>query len=298
MEKKGRNSRFEAWAEQTLAHPVSLAGIWLGFSLVVVLQIFGPTLTSVAPGRLSFAGQFGDAFGALSSLMATLAAFGAWRAVRLQRDDAREARIRAFNDTFFTMLGQLNAIVNSTDISVRREGEQLEREGRDAFRSMLTSLRKSVPPQKSGKSSTGDITCQTISKAYINFYHRKENDLGHYFRTVYQICRYIHESYDIDKTFYFRFLRSQLSNSEQILIMYNCAFGYGFKRFKPLVEQYSLVHNLRFPSEGSVWEESLIKGEFETGAFENEGGEDDLPVFEFDCRLGEEKESLQDQGDR
>lgn len=258
--------------------PFTLIGVWLAFFFIILLQIFGPPIATASEERLGFAGQLGDSFGALSSLMATLAAVGAWQAVSLQRADAQEAKVRAFNDVFFSLLSQLNAIVGSTDIIVRNKDERLSRENRDAFRSMLTSLRKSIPPRKFGRSESGDITIHTIAKSYQEFYHQKENDLGHYFRTVYQLCRFIHESVEIDKGFYFRLLRSQLSNSEQILIMYNCALGYGHRRFKSLVEQYSLLHNLRFPDEGSVWESSLVRQQFKSSAFTNDGGEDELPT--------------------
>lgn len=264
--------------EYFLGNPLSLVGFWLAFLTLVFLQLLAPDLLDIPASRLGFAGQLGDAFGVLSSLMATLAAVGAWRAVVLQREDKKEARTRAFNDTFFSMLGHLNAIVASTDVPGKVGGERVVRESRDAFKSMLTRLRLGIPSRKSSSGEYREIDLPLIQQAYLKFYDRYENDLGHYFRTVYQICRYVHDS-GVDKDFYFRVVRSQLSNSEQVLIMYNCAVGYGSKKFKPLVDQYGLLHNLRFPTEGSVWEKAILGRAFDRSAFDNAGGDDALPVF-------------------
>lgn len=265
--------------ERLLGNPLTLVGVWLAFLILVFIQLLVPNIFEISESRLGFAGQLGDSFGVLSSLMATLAAVGAWRAVMLQREDKKEARIRAFNDTFFSMLDHLNAIVASTDVPGKVNGERVVRESRDAFKSMLTRLRLGIPSRKSPNGKDSSINLNLIKDAYLTFYDRYENDLGHYFRTIYQICRFIHDSREIDKRFYFRLVRSQLANSEQILIMYNCAVGYGWSKFRPLVNTYGLLHNLRFSTDGSVWEKELVAPTFERGAFDNDGGDDELPIF-------------------
>lgn len=71
------------------------------------------------------AGQFGDAFGSLASLMATIAAIGAWTAVRIQSQELSDARSEAkakkadedsqrIKATFFQMFQQVNVITSAT----------------------------------------------------------------------------------------------------------------------------------------------------------------------------------------
>lgn len=259
-----------------LPTPKVLIGIWLAFFVLVLIQLTVPTKLGFQIGHVQFAGAFGDSFGVLSSLMATIAALGAWETVRQQQNEAadrqRESYEAAFNQKFFSLLSHLNGLVDGTDIDVKRNGQSVEREGRDAFRSMLTSLRKKIPP------GPEPISIAKIQKRYLEFYHDKENDLGHYFRTVYVICKMIaDDDSKIDKKYYFRILRSQLSNSELIFLLYNCSVGYGGKKFSPIVNNHSLFQNLRFSSQGNAWEESFLRPLFEELAFKSESG-DDEPV--------------------
>jgi hypothetical protein len=206
--------------------------------------------------------------------MATIAALGAWETVRQQRREMlnrnRETSHSAFNEKFFSLLSHLNGLVEGTDVDFRQGDERLERKGRDVFRSMLTSLRKGVPP------GNEPISVGKIQKRYLEFYHKRENDLGHYFRSVYVICKMIAEDdTKIDRSFYFRILRSQLSNSELILLLYNCSVGYGGKKFMPRINDYSLFQNLRFSHTNNAWEEALIKPLSDDRAFANDTGDDD-----------------------
>jgi hypothetical protein len=257
-----------------LPTPSVLIGVWLVFFVIVLVQLSVPSIVGFQPDRVQFAGAFGDAFGVLSSLMATIAALGAWETVRQQRNEAseraRESQKTVFNEKFFSLLSHLNGLVDGTDIDVRKNNERVVREGRDAFRSMLTTLRKKIPP------GLEPISLAKIQKRYLDFYHEKENDLGHYFRTIYVICKMIVDEQDhIDKNSYFRILRSQLSNSEMLFLLYNCSVGYGGKKFLPIINDYSLFQNLRFSNTGSVWEEALLKPLYDPRAFASDTGDDE-----------------------
>jgi hypothetical protein len=81
------------------------------------------------------------------------------------------------------------------------------------------------------------VAWQHIAKDY-------ENDLNHYFRFMYHMVNYVDTSKMQDKYFYVRILRSNLSESELILLALNCAYGEGREKFKKLVEKYALLHNL------------------------------------------------------
>lgn len=70
----------------------------------------------------------------------------------------------------------------------------------------------------------------------------------HYFRHLYTIIKFVHNT-DIlnkeDKYKYTSIVRATLSRYELVWIYYNCLFGAGLDKFKPLVEEYSLLKNLR-----------------------------------------------------
>jgi hypothetical protein len=78
------------------------------------------------------------------------------------------------------------------------------------------------------------------------FSEYRQTDVGHYFRTLYNIVKFIASSdSDIEnKQIYINIVRAQLSSSELNLLFYNCLSNYGNKKFKPLVEQFGLLENM------------------------------------------------------
>ncbi|MEG1401261.1 putative phage abortive infection protein [Bacteroides sp.] len=72
----------------------------------------------------------------------------------------------------------------------------------------------------------------------------------HYFRHLYRIVKFVDESpllaggFD-DKYQYVSMIRAQLSRYELVWLFYNGLSNYGKDKFKPLIEKYSLLKNLR-----------------------------------------------------
>ena len=72
--------------------------------------------------------------------------------------------------------------------------------------------------------------------------------LDHYFRHLYWIFKYIDlndELSENDKYMYACIARSSLSQHELVLLFYNGLSDNGSDNFKPLIEKYSLMNNLR-----------------------------------------------------
>lgn len=68
--------------------------------------------------------------------------------------------------------------------------------------------------------------------------------MGHYFRNLYHIVKFVDNSDLENKKTYTNFVRAQLSSFELVLIFYNCLSDKGSEKFKPLVEEYSLLKNM------------------------------------------------------
>lgn len=85
-----------------------------------------------------------------------------------------------------------------------------------------------------------------IQKQYILIFQNEKDNLSHYFKTLYRIIRLIDSSQiEIEKkNQYFKFLRSQLSDSELLLIYYNCQSSMGVK-VRPYIVKYELLKHLR-----------------------------------------------------
>lgn len=94
---------------------------------------------------------------------------------------------------------------------------------------------------------------ERLNAIYFYYFHAYHSSLGHYFRNLYHIVKFVDESklHRKEKEGYIKILRAQLSNYEILLLAYNGLSPYGAS-FKPLIEKYKLLKNLN-------WEDNLGK---------------------------------------
>lgn len=219
---------------------VAFFAIWISF---VVLSGLGWNPLN-ADWNFTNSGAFGDSFGPLSALMASVAAISAIATYRAQSKELERIRRReAANDkaaekaeferTFFQLLDHHRQIVASIDL----EGSGSQRVGQDAFRSMLYMLKNNL--------SVG------LEASWTKTFEKYKNDLGHYFRFLYHVVKFVDQNQVENKYFYIQIVRATLSESELVLIGVNCAYGEGVEKFKGLVEKYALLHNLSEEARGT-----------------------------------------------
>jgi hypothetical protein len=212
-------------------------------------------------------GQFGDSFGAANALISAFALAGVFVAVYFQREELYEQRAESkrgeVESRFFQLLQSLQGITNATRVGTY--------EGRQAIRKLAERLSTDPhllrPPTP--ENCDVELLRDEVKKWYAIFFEGIPNELdpamdqlGHYFRLIYHIVRYLDESAAIspdDRAFYIRILRSHFSNPELILMFYNGVSVYGNEYFKPLIEKYKLLKNLNpgslsRPQDGLLYE--------------------------------------------
>ena len=107
-------------------------------------------------------------------------------------------------------------------------------------------------PQAAQKRSMEE-KLKIINYIYEKFYTKFQGDLGHYFRTLYHVIKFV-DSCDLlndgnekqtikNKRRYTSIVRAQLSQYELALLFYNGVSDYGEEKFKPLIERYGLLEN-------------------------------------------------------
>ena len=211
----------------------------LGWLLTIWLSGLGVSLFGLE-WDFTNTGAFGDSFGPLSAIMASIAALSAIAAYKSQQneltlqrerqvEDDRRVRRSELEGTFFRLVEAFRSIVADTDV---QKGGGQAKEGRDAFRAIVMKFESDV------SRTTSHHNAWKLTSSYYR------NDLNHYFRFLYHIIRFVDQAEGVDSYFYIRLLRALLSESELILIALNCAYGEGAEKFKPLLEKYSLLHNL------------------------------------------------------
>lgn len=200
-------------------------------------------------------GTFGDMFGGVNALFSGLAfsvlAFTLLLQrfeLKLQREELAETRkvmeaqreqmelqaktqqLQQFENTFFQLIKGHGDIV--ANMRVPRTSVQ----GRNCFNHFINLLDDRYTNLKAHPT-------ERIEFALNQLYENYESELGHYFRHLYHMLKFIDEHKNVDRRRYRSFLRAQLSADEFVLLFYNC-LGHRGAKCKPLVEKYGMLKHL------------------------------------------------------
>lgn len=209
-------------------------------------------------------GQLGDSFGVLSSAMAAVAAYYAFRTFQSARADAEELRRRAAEPSYLNLLERRFDMLDRVRVTgIRIAGlaaKEIEWHGQAAVDRIAARLQREFV-EAVGLTDLSNVFFRATNDAY---------GLPNLYRFTYHIVAYAERQFSRlpanaqmtkeDPAYkYVRLLRAQLSDSEQLLIALNCAFGEGHEKFKPLVERFALLHNINFVIRESFGLDSLLE---------------------------------------
>jgi len=191
-------------------------------------------------------------------------------------DQSKTLKLQQFESTFFNSMILLNNIIDNITFIVPppqisyRLGEepafpQLDRtkfyKGRECFKLFYDKLKlyyneliaKYVLDNFIETYSLADFNIPLpikedfANKAYVFLFENFQSDLGHYFRTIYNIVKFIKDNQHDNPKYYTNLLRSQLSTYEHLMLFYNCQSDYGIEKFKPLIIVFSMLDNMSSP---------------------------------------------------
>lgn len=225
----------------------------IAFSAIIL--VFLINLFSI--GESSF-GEWGDFFGGvLNPILTFLTFMGLLITIVIQQSELKEARKefkrsadaldeqsvsmkkQNFENTFFQMLSLHNDIVNSIDLTNSENGTTTT--GRDCFSVFYTRLAKQYKETKMKAKGKYDDD-NMLSLSYKLFWEKHQVELGHYFRYLFNIVRFVDES-DFSDGPYMKLVRAQLSDQELLILFYNALSEQG-KSFKPYIYEHCLFDNL------------------------------------------------------
>lgn len=223
---------------------------------------------------ISNSGVFGDSFGFLTSLFSGLAFAGLIitivmqkKELALQREELSLTReelsgqkqemkaqnetlkVQRFENTFFKMLEFLEACRN--DVFYQSQGSSYE--GRDAIKHLYEVyteyyLCDYVSDGFGYQHKVFREDCKTeegIIQNYNKFYEKYGDELGQYYRTLYNLFKLVERAEFLDeKMVYTNLVRAQLSRYELSLLFYNCLSDYGREKMVPLVKKYKILKHL------------------------------------------------------
>lgn len=247
-------------------------GFWLSakglsillFAVTIVWLVFGIIFYSI-PDSLEKSGQSGDMFGGVTALFSGLAFAGLIFTLFVQKQELRYQRKelsflvneqretkghlkdqadhlksqsdfiekQIFENSFFQLLRSFNEYVANTKI---KQSEQLL-EGRDAFEELYQRFARNV----FGYYSSPGPGSVSFLDTYNRFYDEHIDDLGPYYRQLYNILKFIRSSSIQDQKFYSNVVRAQLSRSELSLLACNIASPFGSLKMAPLIKEFEVL---------------------------------------------------------
>ncbi|MGA4606140.1 putative phage abortive infection protein [Pseudoalteromonas maricaloris] len=222
---------------------------------------------------ISSSGVFGDSFGPLTSLFSGLAFAGLIITILMQRDELALQReelsltrkelsgqkkemqaqnetlkVQRFENTFFKMLEFLENCRNDIALSSNKRGRDAIKDLYESFSSayLHTPVRDNIYSMKVGYSMKDECKhLSGISKQYFNFYREYGDELGQYYRTLYNLLKLVDRATFIDdKSVYTNLVRAQLSRYELLLLFYNSLSDYGSEKMNPLVKRFNILKHL------------------------------------------------------
>lgn len=251
----------------------------LAFGLIAftcVLLLILPALMAL-PGWEFFnmskeeTARIGDSIGGITApfvaiLAAVLTFLAFWVQYDFNEKQQESIEKERFEHNFYEMLNIHESITQSLKFEIIDEGADVgaenrvitRREGRDVFQ----LLYEIMPISASIGVANGFIILN--SQQYMGLrdlfknggnqrfkIYERNNEVGrldHYFRQLYSLFKMIEDNKKLDdegKYEYARIVRSTLSQYELVLLFYNCLSSHGAEKFKPLIEDYAVMNNLR-----------------------------------------------------
>lgn len=231
-------------------------------------------------------GTFGDMFGAVNALFTGLAFAAVIYAIFLQKHEVRLLKSelagtkrmmqeqqelaavqlknqhkQIFESTFFQYLSVFNQIVAGMDLNSKEKPPVM---GKDVFTVFLRRIGENdqIRPSENFMGLPKGNGCS--EDAYEDFYDTHASELGHYFRTLYNLFKFVHKSDEVDQRLYTNLIRAQLSDDEAMLLFLNGLSEKG-QKFKPLLEEYAVLKNV--DKESRLYELTEGKGTYSPSAF-------------------------------
>ena len=228
------------------------------FSSICMVIFVIPAILTQCGSILDFTetGQIGDTIGGIMGpFVAIGAAFLTFMAFWVQKEanDAqrRDIKVERFNSNFYSLLTIHEQITDALVYSVPRTS--ITYKGRDVFYQTFENeieyhgWKGVKEPGMKGALKVYGIKAYEASRVPTNF--------DHYFRNMYRILKYVDETDVFDdlpekerkkkKYEYVAILRSTLSRYELVWLFYNSLSVYGNDKFKPLIERYAMLKNIR-----------------------------------------------------
>jgi len=245
--------------------------IWIGIAIIVVITsgyiLYKSDLIQYAGDYGQFVGGLTGSFWALAGVMLFYEALKYQRTemkmqrhelelqrfVQIQQNDLFKQQnqlveIQTFEGTLFNLINLLNQIDDNVELEVREIGKDGKTSankiiGRDCFYDYYNLYKKIFNYSFENihyDNFNPDSLKLVVEYSFRLFYEEHQTTLGHYFRTLTNLLRFIDKIVIKNKTFYMELILSQLSNYE-LAMLHFIGLSEKFNDLKPMIENFGLL---------------------------------------------------------
>lgn len=202
-------------------------------------------------------GLFGDyvggVLGAFTGLVSVVFLYFTYKKqLEIFLNQKKRSETQQFEQTFFHLLD--NFIVLRQQLNNKAE----RTEGLAYLRSVRLLIEKYIDAICNQPDAFNDLntleTRRKIEGVYLTAFNAESDQLGHYFRSLYHLLKYIkgHCPKDENKKMYFDLVQAQMNTDELYLTCINGISSYGRKKLHPLLNDSSFLENLAIDENESI----------------------------------------------
>ena len=215
-------------------------------------------------------GQFGAYIGGVAGVFLTLLTI--ILLIFTLYSQNRNATVSQFESSFFELLRLHKEITDrisgTVDIPIIYESggdefkglmyfEKLSKEIQKKFDDNVENLLEKLVNPDEFKNILEDKTemQKIIDSFYNELFHGRESELGHYFRSLYHLVKFVNDSSIGNKKRYIDLIQAYLTDAELHCTFYNGIAIYGRKHFLHLLDEYSFLENIKH--RGDIFEKQF-----------------------------------------
>lgn len=248
--------------DNQLRNYISLAiGIILIVILVYLLNFYSYSISESSTDW----GQFGSYVGGLAGAFLTL--LTVILLIKTLDSQNKNATINQFESSFFELfrlhkeitdriIGEVHIVVRNSSVEEKDTYEGLQFFERLSKKINLHYDADHQNIAKEGLDNMAEVEKavneEGITNYYNDIYRGKESGLGHYFRSLYHLIKFVDDSKINNKQRYTDLVQAYLTDAELHCTFYNGISIYGRDRLKPLLDKYSFLENIK--SKGIIFD--------------------------------------------
>lgn len=240
-------------------------------SIVILIYIINFSSYDISNSSADW-GQFGAYVGGVAGAFLTL--FTVILLIKTLDSQNKNASINQFETSFFELfrlhkeitnriVGEVNIVDENAGIDetgiysglkfFEKLSEIIDRHYDGNYRNII---RTSLVEARGVNTEVNEEMMQAeIDNFYNSLYRGRESELGHYFRSLYHLVKFVDDSKVNNKQKYVDLIQAYLTDAELHCTFYNGIAIYGRDKFKPLLDKYSFLENIK--SRGNIFDRQL-----------------------------------------